>query len=73
MNLMKFVQLVQVQFVKESEAVDGELTASFTPAEPMFPPAPPSEEKLNINEPSTEASAAHITAGVKELLLLDSP
>ena len=58
--------------MKESEAVNGELAASLTPAESMFPPAPPSEEKLKIKEPSMKA-AAHITAGVKELLLLDPP
>ena len=63
---------LQEELVKESEAVDGELAASLTPAKPMFPPAPPSEEKLKTKEPSMKA-ATHIIAWVKELLLLDPP
>ena len=54
--------------MKKSEAVDGELTASVNPAEPMIPPAPPSEKKLNTKELSMKATAANITASVKELL-----
>ena len=57
--------------MKESEAVDGELVASVTPAELMFSLTPPSEKKLKTKELSMKA-AAHITAGVK-LLLLDPP
>ena len=64
---------LQEELVKKSKAVDGELTASFTPKEPMIPPAPPSEKKLNTKELSMKATAAHLTAGVKELLLLDPP
>ena len=63
----------QEEFVKKSEEDDGELTASVTPKEPMIPPAPPSEKKLNIKELSIKATAAHLTTGVKELLLLDPP
>ena len=63
---------LQLELVKESEAVDGELAASATPTEPMFLPAPSSEKKLKIKELSMKA-ATHITAGVKELLLLDPP
>ena len=66
-------QKLQEEMVKESEAVDGELAASVTPAEPMFPPTPPSGKKLKTKELSMKAYAAHITAGVKELLLLDPP
>ena len=33
---------LQVDLVKKSEIVDGELTASVTPAEQMIPPTPPS-------------------------------
>ena len=63
---------LQEELVKESEAVDGELAASVTPSEPMISPASPSEKKFNKKELSMKA-AAHITAGVKELLLLDPP
>ena len=61
------------ELVKKSEAVDGILIASVTPIEPMIPPAPPSEKKLNTKELSMKATAAHLTAGVKELFLLDPP
>ena len=67
------VHKLQVELVKKSEAVDGELTASVTPKEPMIPPAPPNEKKLNTNELNMKATTTHITAGVKELLLLDLP
>ena len=40
----------QEELIKESEAIGGEWTASVTPAEPMFPPAPPSEKKLKTKE-----------------------
>ena len=65
--------LLQAEFVQKNEAIGGEWTAPVTPAEPMICPASPSEKKLNTKEPSMEAYAAHITAGVKELLLLDPP
>ena len=61
------------ELIKKNEAIDGELTASVTPKEPMLPPTPPSEKKLNTKELSMKAIAAHITTGVKELLLLDPP
>ena len=64
---------LQEELVKKSEAVDGELTALVTPTEPMIPPTPPSEKKLNTKELSMKATAAHLIAGVKELLLLDPP
>ena len=63
---------LQAKLVEESEAIDGELAASITPAEPMISPASPSEKKFNKKELSMKA-ATHITAGVKELLLLDPP
>ena len=64
---------LQVELVKKNEAIGGEWTALVTPAEPMICPVSPSEKKLNTKEPSMEAYAAHITVGVKELLLLDPP
>ena len=66
------VHKLQVELVKENEAIGGELTASVTAAEPMISPASPSEKKFNTKEPSMKA-ATHITAGVKELLLFDPP
>ena len=64
---------LQEELMKKSGAVDGELTASVTPAELMIPPTSPSEKKLNTKELSMKATAAHITVGVKELLLFDPP
>ena len=64
---------LQGELVKKSEVVDGELTASATPKKPMLPQAPPSEKKLKTNELGMRATAAHIIAGMKELLLLDPP
>ena len=61
------------ELVKESEAIDGDWTASIAPAEPMIPPTPPSGKKLNTKELSMKANAAHSIGGVKELLLLDPP
>ena len=61
------------KLIKESEAIGGKWIASVTPSEPMICLASPSEKKLNRKESSMEASAAHITAGVKEILLLDPP
>ena len=63
---------LQAKLVQKNEAIGGELVASVTPAEPMISPASPSEKKFNTKEPSMKA-AAHITAGVKELLLFDPP
>ena len=64
---------LQEELVMKSEAVEGELTASITPAEPMIPPTPSGGKKLNKKELSMKANAAHSTGGVKELLLLDPP
>ena len=66
-------QILQEEMVKKSEAVEGELTASIAPAEPMIPPTPPSGKNLNTKELSMKANAANSTGGVKELLLLDPP
>ena len=64
---------LQKELVKKCEAIDGELTASVTPKEPMITLAPPNEKKLNTKELSMKATAEHLTACVKELLLLHPP
>ena len=61
------------KLIKNSEVVDEELTASVTRPAPLIPPAPPDDEMLNTKELSMKATAAHLTAGVKKLLLLDPP
>ena len=65
--------LLQAELVQKNEAIGGKLAASVIPVEPMFSPTPPSERKLKTKEVSRKVSAAHITAGVKELLLLNPP
>ena len=67
------VHKLQEELINKSEAIDGELTGSVTPKEPMLSPTPTSEKKLNTKELSMKATATHITAGVKELFLLDPP
>ena len=63
---------LQAELVNQDEAVDWELSASVTPAEPMVIPKSPSEKKFNKKESSMRA-VAQAVAGVKELLLLDPP
>ena len=53
--------------MKNSEAVDEELTASVTPLAPL------DDKMLNTKELSMKATATHLTVGMKELLLLDPP
>ena len=64
---------LQEELIKESEAIGGEWIASVTSAEAMICPVSPSGKKLKTKELSMKAYAAHIIAGVKELLLLDPP
>ena len=64
---------LQEELMKNSEAVNEELTASVTRPAPLVPPAPPDDKMLNTKELSMKATAAHLTAGAKELLLLDPP
>ena len=65
--------LLHAELVKKKEEIGGEWTAPITPAEPMISPASLSEKKFNTKESSMGAYAAHITAEVKELLLMDPP
>ena len=50
------VHKLQEELIKKSEAIDGELTATVTPKEPMLPPTLPSEKKLNTKELSMKAT-----------------
>ena len=60
------------ELAKENEAVDWELSAPVTPAEPLVSPKSPSEKKVNKKELSMRA-IAQATTGVKELLFPDPP
>ena len=63
---------LQAELINQDEAVEWELSASVTPAEPLVSPKLTSEKKVNKKEPSMRA-IAQATAEVKELLLLDPP
>ena len=63
---------LQAELVNQGEAVDWELAASVTPAEPIVSPTSPTEKKFNKKEPNMKATA-QATTGVKEFLLLDPP
>ena len=54
---------LQAELVKESEAVDGEFSASVTPAELMFSPTPPSEKKLKNKGAKHEGYSTHHCRG----------
>ena len=58
---------LQAELVNQDEAVEWELSASVTPAEPLVSPKSTSEKKVN------KKAATQATAGAKELLLLDPP
>ena len=59
--------------MKNSEAVDGELTASVTPLAPLIPPAPLDGKMLKTKGQKLKSNVAHLTASMEELLLLDLP
>ena len=59
--------------MKNSEAVDEELTASVTPLAPLIPPAPPEGRVLKTEGQKLNSVVAHLIADMKELLLLDPP
>ena len=63
---------LQAKLVNQDEAVEWELSAPVTPAEPLVSQKLPSEKKVNKKELSMKA-AAQTTFGVQELLLLDPP
>ena len=61
-------QKLQEELTKNKEAVNEESTAS------VIPPAPPESRMLNTKEEQKlNSTAAHLTASMDELLLLDPP
>ena len=59
--------------MKNSEAVDEELIASVTPPTPLIPPAPLEGRVLITEGQKLNSVAAHLTAVMEGLLLLDPP
>ena len=64
---------LQEELMKNSEAVDEELTASVTPLAPLIPPAPLEGRVLKTKGQKLKSAAAHLTADMEGLLLLDPP
>ena len=62
---------LQEELMKKGEAVDEELTASVTPPTPLIPLAPPEGRVLKTEGQKLNSVAAHLTADMEGLLLLD--
>ena len=61
------------ELMRNSETIDEESTASVTSPTPLIPPTPPECRMPKTKELGMNATAAHLTASVEELLLLDPP
>ena len=59
--------------MKNNEVFDGESSASITPPAPLIPLAPPEGRVLKKKEQKLKSVAAHLTADMEGLLLLDPP
>ena len=64
---------LQEELMKNGEAIDEELIASVTPPAPLIPAAPPEGRVLKTEGQKLNSSAAHHTANMEGLLLLDPP
>ena len=59
--------------MKNNEVFDGESNALITPLAPIIPPAPPEGRVLKTKGQKLKSAAAHLTADMEGLLLLDPP
>ena len=64
---------LQEELMKNSEAVDEELTASVTSPAPLIPPTPPEGRVLKTEGQKLNSTSSHLTAEMEELILLDPP
>ena len=67
------VHELREESIENQKAVDEGSTASVTLPASVMPPAPPESIKLNNQEQKLNSTAAHLTASMEELLLLDPP
>ena len=67
------VHELQEELIENQEAVDEGSTASVTLPASVRPPTPPESIMLNNQEQKLNSTAAHLTASIEELLLLDPP
>ena len=61
------------ELMKNSEAVEEELTTSVTPPAPLIPPTPPEGRVPKTEGQKLNSVVAHLTADMEGLLLLDRP
>ena len=66
-------QELQEELMNNNEALNEELTTPVTPLATVIPPPPPENRMLNTKEQKLDSTAAHLTASMEELLLLDPP
>ena len=59
--------------MKNNEVFDGESSASITPPAPLIPLTPPEGRVLKIKGQKLKSEAAHLTADMEGILLLDPP
>ena len=62
---------LQEELIENQKEVDEGSTTSVTLPASVMPPAPPDSIKLNNQEQKLNSTAAHLTARMEELLLLD--
>ena len=64
---------LQEELIKNNEVFDGESSASVTSIAPLISPAPPEGRVLKTKGKKLKSVAAHLTADMEGLLLLDPP
>ena len=64
---------MQGELSKNQEAVNEGSTTSVTLPAPIMPPTPPESRMFNTKEQKLNSTAAHHSASMEELLLLDPP
>ena len=64
---------LQEELMKDNEAVNEKLTTPVTPPATVIPHPPLESRMLNTKKQKLDSTAAHLTARMEELLLLDPP
>ena len=68
------IHKLQEELIENQEVIDEGSTASVSLPASVIPPAPPKSQMLdNQEQHKLNSTAAHLTASMEELLLLDPP
>ena len=68
------IHKLQDELIENQEAIEEGSTASVSLPTSIMPPAPPKSQMLdNQEQQKLNSTAAHLTASMEELLLLDPP